>query len=87
MLLASGVGSLIAQEVGKLAMEHTPIVKQVATDTAVNIAKKSFDLFLDHNPNFSNFLGHFNIGKFNPSVNHKTFTNRGRKRRITYHNH
>lgn len=85
MLLASGIGSILAQEVGKLAIEHSPLIKQVATDTAIGVAKKAFDYTLDLHPNFANFLGAFGIHRFSPK---KTISSRGTaKRRITYHNH
>jgi hypothetical protein len=83
-MVLAGVGSIVAHELGKLALDNAPILKQVASDTAVGIAKKSFDLVLDQNPNFANFLGHFGIHKFNSSANHKTFTHRGRRRHITF---
>lgn len=88
-MVLAGVGSIVANELGKLALNNAPILRQVATDTAVGIAKKSFDLVLDKNPNFADFLGQFGIHKFNQSQhNHRTFTNRGRPRRITYsHTH
>ena len=84
-LVLAGFGSIVGHELAKLAVEHSPLLKQVASDTAVNVAKKSFDLILDKNPNFSNFLGHFGIHKFNQSENYKTFTNRGRHRRIAHY--
>jgi hypothetical protein len=87
MLLASGIGSILAQEVGKLALDHAPLMKQVATNAVVDVAKKSFDYVLSENPNFASFLGHFGITKFNSGNTHSTFTKRGKHRRITYHNH
>lgn len=88
-MVLSGIGSLVAHELGKLALDNAPILKQVARDTAVNVAKKSFDYVLNENPNFANFLGHFGIHAFHNrnSANHRTFTSRGRPRKITYHNH
>jgi hypothetical protein len=83
-MVLSGIGSIVVSEIGKLAVEHTPLVKQVATNAVVDIAKKSFDKVLDLNPNFSNFLGAFGIHRFNPK---KTISSRGKQRRITYHNH
>ncbi len=82
MLLASGIGSILAQEVGKLAVEHLPLVKQVATDTAISVAKKAFDHTLDLHPNFANFLGAFGIHRFSPR---KTISSRGKHRRISHH--
>lgn len=88
-MVLAGVGSIVANELGKLALNNAPILRQVATDTAVGIAKKSFDMVLDKNPNFSDFLGQFGIHAFHTrsSANHKTITSRGRPRKITYHNH
>ena len=83
-MVLSGIGSIVVSEIGKLAMEHSPLVKQVATNAVVDIAKKSFDKVLDLNPNFSNFLGAFGIHRFSPK---KTISSRGKHRRITYHNH
>lgn len=88
-MVLAGVGSIVAHELGKLALDNAPILKQVATDTAVNVAKKSFDYVLNENPNFASFLGHFGIHAFHNrnSANHKTFTSRGRHRRISYAHH
>jgi hypothetical protein len=86
-MIMSGIGSILVSELGKLAMEHSPLVKQVATNAVVDVAKKSFDYTLDTNPNFASFLGHFGITKFNSGYTHSTFTKRGRHRRITYNNH
>jgi hypothetical protein len=85
-MMLAGVGSLIGHELARLAVDNAPVLKQVAKNTAVDIAKKSFNLVLDNNPNFSNFLGHFGIHKFG-QAQHSTFTNRGRHRRITHHNY
>lgn len=80
----AGFGSIVGHELAKLAVEHSPLLKQVAADTAVNVAKKSFDLILDKNPNFASFLGHFGIHGFHQGrQNQKTFTHRGRQRKIT----
>jgi hypothetical protein len=83
-MLLTGFGSIIGHELGKLAVEHSPLIKQVAQSTAVEVAKKSFDLVLDRNPNFASFLGHFGIHKFGGGQ-HKTFANRGGHRRIGRH--
>jgi hypothetical protein len=82
LLLASGIGSILAQEVGKLAVEHLPLVKQVATDTAISVAKKAFDHTLDLHPRFANFLSVFGIGHFNKK---STISSRGKHRRISHH--
>ena len=84
-MILSGIGSIALQEIGKMAISNTPILKQVATETAVGIAKKSFDLVLDNNPNFSSFLSQFGIHKFGNS-HHSTFQKRGKHRRIAGHN-
>lgn len=78
------IGSLIAREIGQLAIAHAPMIQEVATNAVVDIAKKSFDKVLDLNPNFSNFLSVFGIGRFNKK---STISSRGKHRRITYHNH
>ena len=83
-MIASGLGSILLQEFGKLAIEHSPLIKQVATSTAVEVGKKSFDLVLDANPNFQSFLSQFGIHKFG-NGNHSTFQKRGRHRRISGH--
>lgn len=83
-MVLGGIGSLVVQELGKLALDNVPILKQVAKDTAINVAKKSFDYVLHENPNFASFLGHFGIHAFNRGNTQKTFTHRGRHRRITY---
>lgn len=86
-MVLGGIGSIALQEIGKLAIEHMPIMKQVATDTAVSVAKKSFDYVLNENPNFASFLGHFGITAFNKGNTHSTMMKRHRHRNITYHNH
>jgi hypothetical protein len=78
-MFLAGLGSVIAQEIGKVAVEHMPLVKQVATDTATTIAKQAFDTFLDHNPKFASVLGIFGVRHFNER---KTMSHRGRHRRI-----
>ena len=83
-MLLTGFGSILASEVGKLAMEHSPLIKQVATSAIVNVAKQTFDMTLNENPNFASFLGHFGITKFNSGNTHSTFTKRGRHRKLTY---
>ena len=85
-LMLSGFGSILAHELGKVALDNAPLLKQVATDTAVNVARKAFDYTLDNAPNFASFLGHFGITKFNSGYTHSTFTKRGRHRKITYLN-
>jgi hypothetical protein len=83
-VLLAGFGSIVAHELGKLAVEHSPLVKQIGTNVVLDIAKKSFDYTLDTNPNFASFLGHFGITKFNSGNTHSTFTKRARHRKITY---
>jgi len=83
-MVLSGIGSIVARELGQLALDNSPMLQQVAQSAVVNIAKKSFDYTLDTNPNFASFLGHFGITKFNSGNTHSTFTKRGRHRRITY---
>jgi hypothetical protein len=85
-MIAAGIGSIVANELGKLALDNIPLMKQVATDTAIKVAKKSFDYTLDTNPNLASFLGHFGIMKFNSGYTQSTFTKRARPRKITYHN-
>lgn len=86
-MVLAGVGSIVAHELGKLALDSAPILRQVATDTAVGIAKKSFDLILDKNPNIATFLGHFGFTAFNKGNIQSTLTKRHRHRKITYHSH
>lgn len=86
-MVLGGIGSIALQEIGKLAMEHSPLVQQVAKSAVVDIAKKSFDYVLKENPNFASFLGHFGITAFNKGDTHSTMMKRGRHRRITYHSH
>lgn len=80
MILGS-VGSLVAREIGQLAITHTPMIQQVATNAVVDIAKKSFDKVLDLNPNLSNFLSVFGIHRFN---RRHTISQRGKHKRISY---
>jgi hypothetical protein len=82
--MAMIIGSLVAREIGQLAVAQAPMIQEFATNAVVDIAKKSFDKVLDLNPNFSNFLGAFGIHRFSPK---KTLSSRGKHRRITYHNH
>ena len=82
-MIASGFGSIIAQELGKLAVEHSPIIKQIATGTAIEIGKKTANLILDNNPKFEMFLSQFGIHKFG-GTSHNTLQKRGRHRRISY---
>ncbi len=83
-MLLSGFGSIIGHELAQLAVEHSPLIKQVAKSTVVEVAKKSFDLVLDRNPHFASFLNHFGIHKFGGNQ-HRTFTNRGGHRRVGRH--
>lgn len=83
-MLLAGFGSILANEIGKVALDNSPLIKQVATSAVVNVAKKTFDMTLDANPNFASFLGHFGITKFNSGATHSTFTKRGRHRKLTY---
>ena len=83
-MILGGLGSLVAHEIGKVAVDHLPFVQQVAKSAVVDIAKKSFDLVLSQNPNLASFLGNFGITSFNKGSHHSTLTKRGRHRRITY---
>lgn len=85
-MIASGIGSIVANELGKLALDNAPLIKQVARDTTLNVVKKSFDYTLDTNPNLASFLGHFGIMKFNSGYTQSTFTKRARPRKISYYN-
>jgi hypothetical protein len=85
-MMLAGFGSILTHELGKLAMEHSPMLQQVAKSAVVEVGKKTFDMVLDKNPNFASFLGNFGIHRFS-KTNPKTFTHRGSHRRITYHNH
>lgn len=88
-MVLTGVGSLIGQELAKVAVENAPILKQVAQSTAVDIAKKAFDYTLSQNPKIAHFLSGFGIHPFHSRAHmHKTFANRGtHQRKISYHNH
>jgi hypothetical protein len=87
MMIASGIGSIVANELGKLALDNAPLIKQVAKTAIVDIAKKSFDYTLDTNPNFASFLGHFGISSFNSGYTRSSVMKKGRHRKITYNNH
>jgi hypothetical protein len=82
--MAMIIGSLVAREIGQLAVAQAPMIQEFATNAFVDIAKKSFDKVLDLNPNFSNFLGAFGVHRFNPK---KTLSSRGKHRRISYHHY
>ena len=86
MMIASGFGSIVAQELGKLAVENSPIIKQIATGTAVEIGKKTVNLILSNNPRFESFLSQFGIHKFG-GMNHNTLQKRARHRKISYSHH
>ena len=86
MIIASGFGSIVAKELGQLAVDNAPFIKQVATSTAVEVGKKTANLILDNNPNFASFLSQFGIHRFG-GMNHSTLQKRGRHRRISYMNH
>jgi hypothetical protein len=81
MMIASGFGSILANEIGKLALNNAPLIKQVATDTAVNVIKKTVDYTLDTNPNIASFLGHFGI-HFNTGYTRNSLMKRAKHRKI-----
>ena len=83
MMIASGFGSIVAQELGKLAVEHSPIIKQIATGTAVEIGKKTANLILDNNPRFESFLSQFGFHRYG-NAHHSSLQKRGKHRRISY---
>ena len=87
MMIASGIGSIVANELGKLALDNAPLIRQVAKDTAVNVIKKTVDYTLDANPNFASFLGHFGFTGFNTGYARNTIMKKSRHRKITYNNH
>jgi hypothetical protein len=82
MMVASGFGSILANEIGKLALNNAPLIKQIATDTAVNVVKKTVDYTLDTNPNLASFLSHFGIHSFNTGYTRNTLMKKARHRRI-----
>lgn len=84
-MIASGIGSILIQEFGKLAVEHSPLIRQVATSTAIEVGKKTANLILDNNPRFESLLSQFGI--YNRGMNHSTLQKRGKHRRISYMNH
>ena len=84
-MILAGVGSIVGHELAKLALDNAPILRQAVGNTAVSIAKNTFDMVLNNNPHFSDFLDSFGIHKFNQSQHtHRTFTNRGKRRHITH---
>lgn len=83
-VIASGIGSILVQELGKMVADNSPFIRQVATSTAVEVGKKTANLILDNNPAFASFLHQFGIHKFGYR-NHSTFQNRGKQRRISGH--
>jgi hypothetical protein len=83
-LVLGGVGSVVLQEIGKLALEHTPMLQQFAKTAVVDIAKKTFNKVLEDNPNFSNFLGHMGISSFHFGHTKTNVLKRGRHRTISY---
>ena len=85
-MIAAGIGSIVIQEFGKLAVDNAPFIRQVATSTALEIGKKTANLILDNNPNFASFMSQFGIHRFGYR-NHSTFQQRGKHRRISYMNH
>ena len=82
MMVASGFGSILANEIGKLALNNAPLIKQVATDTALNVVKKTVDYTLDTNPNLASFLGHFGFAGFNTGYTRNTLMKKARHRKI-----
>ena len=76
-LLLGGFGSILLNEIGKVAMNVAPDLVGIAKNAAVEVAKNTFDNVLDANPKFANFLGHFGVGRFKPKY---TFTSRERGR-------
>jgi hypothetical protein len=74
-LVLGGLGSILLNEIGKVAMDNAPMIGNIAKDAVIEVAKNTFDTFLDYNPNFGNFLGQFGVRRFRPK---RTFTNRGR---------
>lgn len=85
-VIASGLGSILIQEVGKMVADHSPFIRQVATSTAVEVGKKTANLILDNNPNFASFLSQFGIHRFG-GMNHSTLQKRGKHRRLAYHSY
>ena len=83
-VIATGFGSIVANELGKLALDNMPLIKQVARDTTVNVIKKTVDYTLDKNPNFASFLGHFGFHGFNTMRPRSTFVKRATRREIDY---
>ena len=45
--MAMIIGSLVAREIGQLAVAQAPMIQEFATNAVVDIAKKSFDKVLD----------------------------------------
>jgi hypothetical protein len=76
-LLLGGFGSILLNEIGKVAMNVAPDLVGIAKGAVVEVAKNTFDNVLDANPKFANFLGHFGVHRFKPKY---TFTSRERGR-------
>jgi hypothetical protein len=76
-LILGGFGSILLNEIGKIAMDVAPDLAGIAKGAVIDVVKNTFDTVLDANPKFSNFLGHFGIHRFKPKY---TFTSRERGR-------
>jgi hypothetical protein len=74
-LVLGGLGSILMNELGKVAMDNAPLIGGLAKNAVIEVAKNTFDTFLDFNPNFGNFLGQFGVRRFRPK---RTFDYRGR---------
>lgn len=83
MMIASGLGSILMQEVGKMVAEHSPLIRQIATGTAVEIGKKTANLILDNNPRFESFLSQFGFHRYG-NAHHSSLQKRGKHRKISY---
>lgn len=83
-MILGGFGSILLNEIGKIAMDSAPVLGGIAKGAIVDVAKNTADSFLDANPKFSDFVhSTFGFNRFNPR---KTMTHRGeRQRRIAHH--
>jgi hypothetical protein len=80
-IIASGFGSILANELGKLAINNAPVLRDIARDTAVKVAKRVVDDVLDNNPNLASFMGHFGFQGFGSERHSKSTLYKRAKRR------
>ena len=78
-MMLGGLGSILLNEIGKIAMDTAPVFGGIAKGALVDVAKNTADSFLDEHPKFSDFVhSTFGFNRFNPR---KTMMHRGYKQR------